>query len=117
MAYATLANKGVRKPLSILKLNQAPAGEQLISRKDAEAVMEMLEKVTLPGGTGVKAAVPGYRVGGKTGTSRVAVAGGYGDDYVGLFAGYAPVSNPLARSITLRSSRVERALSSSSRSA
>lgn len=94
VAYATLANKGVRKPLSILKLNQAPAGEQLISRKDAEAVMEMLERVTLPGGTGTKAAVPGYRVGGKTGTSRVAVAGGYGDDYVGLFAGYAPISNP-----------------------
>ena len=46
------------------------------------------------GGTGGKAAVPGYRVAGKTGTAKVATAGGYGKDYVGTFAGFAPVSNP-----------------------
>lgn len=33
-------------------------------------------------------------VGGKTGTSRKSVAGGYGNDYVGLFAGIAPISAP-----------------------
>ncbi len=41
-----------------------------------------------------KAKVEGYRVGGKTGTSFKAIAGGYGNDYVGLFAGMAPISNP-----------------------
>ena len=41
-----------------------------------------------------KAKVAGYRVGGKTGTSFKAVAGGYGNDYVGLFAGIAPISDP-----------------------
>jgi cell division protein FtsI (penicillin-binding protein 3) len=41
-----------------------------------------------------KAKVAGYRVGGKTGTSFKAVAGGYGNDYVGLFAGVAPISDP-----------------------
>jgi Cell division protein FtsI/penicillin-binding protein 2 len=46
------------------------------------------------GGTGGKAAVPGYRVAGKTGTAKVATAGGYGKDYVGTFVGFAPVSNP-----------------------
>ena len=41
-----------------------------------------------------RAKVDGYRVSGKTGTSRKSIAGGYGNDYVGLFAGIAPVSNP-----------------------
>jgi len=93
-AYATLANKGIRKPISILKVNEAPQGEQVVSRKDAEAVMLQLESVVEHGGTGTKAEVPGYRVAGKTGTAKVAIAGGYGKDYVGTFAGFAPVSNP-----------------------
>jgi len=93
-AYATLANKGIRKPISILKVNEIPQGEQVVSRKDAEAVMLQLESVVEHGGTGTKAEVPGYRVAGKTGTAKVAIAGGYGKDYVGTFAGFAPVSNP-----------------------
>jgi cell division protein FtsI (penicillin-binding protein 3) len=93
-AYATLANKGVRKPISILKVSEPPQGEQVVSRKDAEAVMLQLESVVEHGGTGTKAEVPGYRVAGKTGTAKVAIAGGYGKDYVGAFAGFAPVSNP-----------------------
>ena len=40
------------------------------------------------------AKVDGYRVGGKSGTAIKAFAGGYGNDYVGLFAGVAPVSDP-----------------------
>ena len=93
-AYATLANKGIRKPVSILKVSSPPQGEQVVSRKDAEAVMLQLESVVERGGTGTKAEVPGYRVAGKTGTAKVAIAGGYGKDYVGTFAGFAPVSNP-----------------------
>ena len=93
-AYATLANKGERKSISILKVNEPPVGEQVVSRKDAEAVMLQLESVVEHGGTGTKAEVPGYRVAGKTGTAKVAIAGGYGKDYVGTFAGFAPVSNP-----------------------
>ncbi len=41
-----------------------------------------------------KAQIPGYRVGGKSGTAKVAVAGGYGKDYMAWFAGFAPASNP-----------------------
>jgi cell division protein FtsI (penicillin-binding protein 3) len=54
----------------------------------------MLETVTGPEGTGQGARVEGYRVAGKTGTSRKATAGGYGDRYVASFAGFAPVSDP-----------------------
>ncbi|MBU3823495.1 MAG: peptidoglycan glycosyltransferase FtsI [Candidatus Oceanisphaera merdipullorum] len=93
-AYAVIANGGVRYPLSIIKREQQPQGEQVIPKQHADAVLHMLEAVVGPGGTAGNAAIPGYRVGGKTGTARKAVAGGYGSDYVGLFAGVAPVSDP-----------------------
>jgi cell division protein FtsI (penicillin-binding protein 3) len=39
--------------------------------------------------------VAGYRVGGKTGTVRKSIAGGYADDrYLAVFAGVAPVTRP-----------------------
>ncbi|MER2491887.1 penicillin-binding transpeptidase domain-containing protein [Catenovulum sediminis] len=92
--YATLANGGIRRPLSILKLDEPLPGERVFSHSSANQLIRMMESVTAEDGTGKKAAVDGYRVAGKTGTSRKAVAGGYGNDYVGLFAGLAPVSNP-----------------------
>lgn len=93
-SYAVLANGGVRYPLTIVKRSQPPVGEQVIARQHADDVLMMLETVVGPGGTARNAAIPGYRVAGKTGTSRKAVAGGYGSDYVGVFAGMAPVSDP-----------------------
>jgi cell division protein FtsI (penicillin-binding protein 3) len=55
----------------------------------------MLEKVTHEGGTGTKAAVPGYRVAGKTGTAHKLVGGQYArDKYRSSFVGLAPASNP-----------------------
>ncbi|QYJ85810.1 peptidoglycan glycosyltransferase FtsI [Shewanella mesophila] len=92
--YAMLGSGGVLYPSSILKLKQAPEGEQVISPHVAQSVMEMLVGVTEPGGTAKKAHIDGYPVAGKTGTARKAVAGGYGEDYVALFAGVAPVHNP-----------------------
>jgi cell division protein FtsI (penicillin-binding protein 3) len=48
-----------------------------------------------PAGTGSKAAVPGYRVAGKTGTAWKAVEGGYSKDrYLAVFAGVVPASQP-----------------------
>ncbi|MEI6860166.1 MAG: penicillin-binding transpeptidase domain-containing protein [Shewanella sp.] len=92
--YAMLGSKGVLYPSSILKLKQKPEGVQVISPEVAQHVMEMLIGVTEPGGTARKAHIQGYPVAGKTGTARKAVAGGYGEDYVSLFAGVAPVHNP-----------------------
>ena len=93
-AYATMGAGGVFKPASIIKLQQPATGERVFEQTKAQAVLEMMESVIQDGGTGQKAAVPGYRVAGKTGTSRKAVRGGYGDDYVAIFAGVAPVSKP-----------------------
>ena len=47
-----------------------PAGSRVVSAKSARTVRTMLESTILPGGTGVKAAIPGYRVAGKTGTAQ-----------------------------------------------
>lgn len=93
-AYATIANGGINRPLTILKTEQPHSGEQVLAKQHALAMLEMMEANIMPGGTATRAQVKGYRVGGKTGTSRKAIAGGYGEDYVASFAGVGPVSNP-----------------------
>jgi cell division protein FtsI (penicillin-binding protein 3) len=93
-AYATLGNYGLYQPIHIIENNQQDSSHQVVDPKNAKKVLEFLESVTQPGGTAVKAAVPGYRVAAKTGTSRKATAGGYSDEYVAVTAGVAPISDP-----------------------
>ncbi len=93
-AYATMANGGVSRPLSIVKQDNILPGEQVLDPEHAAAMLEMMEANIMPGGTATRAQVKGYRVGGKTGTARKAIAGGYGEDYVASFAGVGPISNP-----------------------
>lgn len=96
-SYAMLANKGIKMPLSLYKLNEVPEGEQLIEGKIADEVLLMMESVTLPGGTARQANISGYRVAGKTGTAHKLRADrkGYStNEYRALFAGVAPVSDP-----------------------
>ena len=90
--YSTLANGGIKRPLSILKTDKVPEGERVLSKYYTAEVLDMLEHVVNEKVTNAK--VDGYRVGGKTGTTIKAVAGGYGNDYVGTFAGIAPLSRP-----------------------
>lgn len=93
--YATIANGGTKRPLSIVQnMNAEVYPSRVISEQVAHDVLLMMETVTEQGGSGYKARVPGYRVAGKTGTSQKAVAGGYGEEYVNIFAGIAPVSDP-----------------------
>ena len=93
-AYATIGSGGLYRPLTIIKQDTTPLSERVLSEQHAQELLLMMESVVEKGGTGDKARIDGYRVAGKTGTSRKAIAGGYGDDYVALFAGVAPVSNP-----------------------
>ena len=96
-AYAVLANGGVRRQLTLLKqdLDDLPPGKQVIDADIAAAVLEVLDRVTGPGGTATLARVPGFSVGGKTGTVHKVGEGGYLDDqYVALFVGIAPISAP-----------------------
>jgi len=95
-AYSAFANGGVRLPVSLLALEgELPEGEQVVSATIASQVLRVLQAVTEDDGTARRARVPGYRVGGKTGTVHKVGPAGYIDDkYVALFAGVAPAENP-----------------------
>jgi len=92
--YSILGSGGIKRPLSMIKSDQKVPEERVLSKHIAQEVLSMMESVVNKGGSGTKARVPSYRVAGKTGTSRKAVAGGYGEEYVSIFAGVAPVSDP-----------------------
>lgn len=94
-AYSILANGGIKKPVSLVKVNNAPVGERVMPQKIAHEVLMMLETVVEKGGTATQASIPGYTVAGKTGTSRIIGPNGYElNHHTAVFAGIAPVSNP-----------------------
>ena len=101
-AYAILANDGRRVPLSLLKVDQPPEGEQVIAPASAQSIVRMLETVVSIEGTASRAQISGYQVAGKTGTVHKVTANGYADDrYIGLFAGIAPASNPRVAAVVV----------------
>ncbi|NVJ65588.1 MAG: peptidoglycan glycosyltransferase FtsI [Gammaproteobacteria bacterium] len=94
-AYSVLGAAGVKRPLTLIKQSGLEQGEQVIQADIAKDVVSMMENVVADGGTGTRARVEGYRVAGKTGTARkVAKTGGYGDEYVTVFAGLVPATAP-----------------------
>ncbi|GAA0680701.1 peptidoglycan D,D-transpeptidase FtsI [Marinobacterium maritimum] len=94
-SYVPLAADGVFRPATLLKQTQPSAGMRVMPPGVAPQVLEMMETVIGPAGTGRRAAVEGYRVGGKTGTVHKASGGGYAEDkYVSVFTGVVPISNP-----------------------
>ncbi len=94
-AYAAFANDGVLPPVAFIASNgEQSEGVRVVDKEIAREVRNMLESVVTDG-TGHRAAIPGYRVAGKTGTSHRSVSGGYAEDrYVSVFAGFAPASRP-----------------------
>jgi cell division protein FtsI (penicillin-binding protein 3) len=94
-AYAVLAADGVRRPVTMFKTDQVPAGERVLKASTAQAMQTMMETVVSAKGTALKAAVPGYRVAGKTGTAKKSVGGVYvPGHYQSVFAGMVPASRP-----------------------
>ncbi len=94
--YTAFANGGLQPPVSLLALQgEEPQSDRVVGEGTAAQVLDVLHAVTGEHGTAGKARVPGYRVGGKTGTVHKVGPGGYMDDkYVALFAGIAPVDDP-----------------------
>jgi cell division protein FtsI (penicillin-binding protein 3) len=105
MAYATIANDGVWvQPHLVAQVVDGqgvrtavePASRQVVSAATARQMRQMLEAV-VEQGTGALAAVEGYRVGGKTGTTKkyLSESGEYSDeDVVASFIGMAPIDHP-----------------------
>jgi cell division protein FtsI (penicillin-binding protein 3) len=94
-AYTVFAHDGELMPLSLTKIDDAPPhGTRVFSPQTMRELRAMLEMAAGPGGTAPKARVPGYRVGGKTGTAYKIEGGVYARKYVASFVGIAPISDP-----------------------
>jgi cell division protein FtsI (penicillin-binding protein 3) len=94
-AYSAIAANGTLRPVSMLAVDEPPAGERVISANTAQELMGMLEAVVAPTGTGKRAAVRNFHIAGKTGTTQKSGVGGYAADRHGaIFAGIAPASAP-----------------------
>lgn len=101
--YATVANDGVRLTPSIVRATAddagsmlpapAPESRRVMSSQTSAQLRTMLEGVTGEGGTAEVAAIPGYRVAGKTGTAQRVVDGRY-NGYTASFVGFAPADAP-----------------------
>lgn len=93
-AYMIFARDGDLPEVTIFRRDTAAPGRQIISSRSAHQVRKMLEMAAGPEGTARKSAVSGYRVAGKTGTSRKIVGGKYVKAYASTFVGFVPASAP-----------------------
>jgi cell division protein FtsI (penicillin-binding protein 3) len=99
-AYSAIANGGILRPPRIVKAIGGkpvpePRGHRIISSTVASELRDMLRGVLADGGTASGAAIPGYDLGGKTGTANIAVNGQYSSSaFVASFIGFVPASHP-----------------------
>ncbi len=103
--YSTIADDGLRVQPHVVARYVAAGGAvrgprlaapvRVISARTAATLREMLESVTTALGTAPAAAIPGYRVAGKTGTANsVGANGRYDGGYTASFVGMAPANDP-----------------------
>ncbi|MCW5570150.1 MAG: penicillin-binding transpeptidase domain-containing protein [Steroidobacteraceae bacterium] len=101
-AYATIGGAGQSRPVSFLRVDTVPVGDRVLDERVSRSLVHMLESVVTPAGTGVRAAIPGYRVAGKTGTAWKSNAGGYSTDrYMAVFGGVAPATHPRLAAVVI----------------
>ena len=102
-SYAALANGGIAVTPTLLKREpEARPAQRRVMSTETSAVMRMLLYAVVAEGTGKKAAVPGYLVGGKTGTAEKAVGGRYKrDSMITNFVGVFPIDRPRYAVLTL----------------
>ncbi len=101
-AYATVGGGGLARPVSFLRVDAAPVGDRVLDERVSRSLVHMLESVVSPAGTGIRAAIPGYRVAGKTGTAWKSNAGGYSTDrYMAVFGGVAPATQPRLAAVVI----------------
>ena len=102
-AYSILGAGGIRRPVTLRRVEGAVPGERVVDARVAQEMLTMMESVvSQDGATGYRAALVGYRVAGKTGTAWTADAGGYSSDrYKASFGGVVPASHPRLAAIVV----------------
>ena len=102
-AYAILGASGIRRPVTLRRVEGPVVGERVLDARIAQELLKMMESVvSQDGATGYRAALVGYRVAGKTGTAWTADAGGYSSDrYKASFGGVVPASHPRLAAIVV----------------
>jgi cell division protein FtsI (penicillin-binding protein 3) len=115
--FATIANNGLRVTPTVIAGTSDSSGHftpnttrtstRVVSEETAIKLRLMMESVVSAEGTAPSAAIPGYRVAGKTGTAmRVDPATGRYSGYTASFIGFAPADAPrYVISVTLQSPR------------
>ena len=93
-AYSVIATGGIKRPISLLRVDNPKAGEQIVDKSYADDVKAMLMRVVTAEGTGSKARAISYSVAGKTGTAFKSVSGRYTSKQISSFAGMAPAGDP-----------------------
>jgi cell division protein FtsI (penicillin-binding protein 3) len=92
-AYSTIASGGIKREVTLIA-DQVSGGERVMNARIALQLQSMLGRV-ITEGTGQKAAIESYDVGGKTGTARKIGENGYDDTrHIAFFAGFAPQYSP-----------------------
>lgn len=99
-AFGTVANGGVRIPLRLVKSvngKERPVreGSRVLSKEACDYTLECMERVMSSVGTGKSLQIPGYRIGGKTGTAQK-FSKGENRGYVSNFVGMIPARDPKA---------------------
>lgn len=80
---------------SLVKVPLEPAPRVFFRSSTHKQIIDMMKLVTRQGGTALQAAIPGYDVAGKTGTSQKVVNGTYSHaKFFASFIGFVPVENP-----------------------
>ena len=127
-AYQTFANGGVRMPASLVESCTKPDGhvvtpklakpERVIKEETAKEVSLMLENVFAQGTLADDVALPGYRMGGKTGTAQISDGkGGYKKNlYFTSLVGFAPAEDPKYVVLTVFDEPKKQRMSSANRS-
>lgn len=105
MAVSAIANGGdLKEPRlvkeiidsngEVIKKFESNTVRKVISKKTSEQVLDLMETVVSEG-TGSNASIPGYKIGGKTGTAEKVIDGGYDKGkYMSSFVSVAPADNP-----------------------
>lgn len=93
-AAASIVNGGTKIVPTFLKRAEPQKGERVVSESTSNT-MRRLMRLVVEEGTGKKANIEGYNVGGKTGTAEKPFKGGYARKLlISSFAGVFPIENP-----------------------